>query len=296
LPGLHFQSLLERPHFMREIFEALEFEAEKFGYTFFDILRKMSQATDAEKVSNFYGASISLPGLEDDDPRDLTLTQVKYVWSPPSALVEALAACRTQGVYLLLLLMRAAPRVPETMALLMGYCIEDNGRLSGPLPFRTTLVLGDLVDLLAAEEPGHILVKIDERDAEFRTQLAHVPHPVFVLAANTMYGHVIEVVQELASTSAVDVFFFELKKAVDYAAVVIKPRDKFVCFMAPLTRMGLNAIHKEILKSDRIRLLQTAADLSAFAPFVSPVFAVVRHAYLGPRAANEAVVERETDA
>jgi hypothetical protein len=169
----------------------------------------------------------------------------------------------------------------------------EKGRLTGPSPFKTTLALEDLVEILATEEPGHIIVKIDERDAELRTELANVRHPVFVLFANTMFGHIIEVLQELAIGSALDVFYFELKKEIDYAAVVIKPRDKFICFMAPATRMGLNAIHDEILKSDRIQLRQTAKDLSAFVPCVSPVFTVVRHSYLGISTENEAAVPTE---
>jgi hypothetical protein len=127
LPGLRFQSMLETPRFMREIFEAVEPEAARFGYEFFDILRKMAQAPDAEKVSDFYGASVSLPGLEDSHPRDLTMVQVKYAWVAPFALVEALVACRTQGLCLLLLVMRRAPPFPEKTVLLMGYCAGEKG-------------------------------------------------------------------------------------------------------------------------------------------------------------------------
>jgi hypothetical protein len=278
-PEVVFQATSERPAYMREVFQVLEGDAAERRYRFFELLRKMVRSPDAEKVTPFYGASALLPGLPIGATPDYTINCLEYTWVTPTAIPETMKIMRGNGTAVALLVLRGAPPSPEHTAFVLGYITRAEGGLLGP-PFQLTVGVNQLVKLLKNELPGELIVKLDERDSTLRKRLASTGHWVIVLLAVTAFGHILETMRDVAEAGPVEVFLMDLIPERGYVAVIIKPKSRRLCYAAPVTKLGRNAVCEEIGKSERIEL-QELNGPSSFGPLAPAIFKVISHCYLG---------------
>jgi hypothetical protein len=278
-PDLLFQATTARPKYLREAFEVIENSAAERRYQFFDGLREMAQSPDAGKVTPFYGASVLLPGLPVGATPDYTINSLDYISVTPAAITKSAELLRGSSIFLALLVMRGAPADPENTAFVLGYPTRAGGSLMGP-PFQLTAPVNQLANLLRKVTPGLLVIKIDERDSILQQKLEVTGHWIVTLLAVTAYGHVLEVLRRIADADSVEVFFLDLSPEREYVAIVMKPKGRRVCYAAPATKLGRNAVAHEAGRSEKITL-QDVSQPSSFGGFAASVFKVVSHCYLG---------------
>ncbi len=278
-PEVVFQATSERPEYMREMFQVLEEYAAERRYRFSEILRKMARSQDAGKVTLFYGASVLLPGLPIGATQDYTINGLDYIRVTPTAIPETMKIMRGSETAVALLVLRGAPPSPEHTAFVLGYVTRAEGGLLGP-PFKLTVGVNQLVKLLKNEIPGELIVKIDERDSVLQKRLASTGHWVIVLLAVTAFGHIVETIRDVTEAGPVEVFLMDLIPERGYVAVIIKPKSRRLCYAAPVTKLGLNAVREEIGKSERIEQKELNGP-SSFGELAPAIFKVISHCYLG---------------
>jgi len=258
-PDLQFTTYYEDPQYLRPIYDSLREEIADLGHTFLDDLALIPP--NHEDVAASFGGRIRIPGLEPQMPLDASLVRFHYRAANASVLLRSLRNCMDRGWYLCI----HALLDGETAMLT---CFEMPANLTSSMEasklehcFALTDSPEALLSLLNGIPSGSVVVKMDERLADHKTQaLLRSGHSIVVVLHDSRVAHVVSVVQELCKEGVVTVCSVGIGNS-QYVCLVAKAVNVNAFYVTPMTALAASVVEDTLQRSGRVVFHESAPDV-----------------------------------